>query len=1402
MDARLKIFNTVLCFAVLAALTLAAPVSAKRTAEPAVGDDKQRYIILLEDPPLAAYDGRIMHTPEREMDLTRFQATANHVTGAKKLDTSSPGSKKYLRFLDERFESVRGESVLRLGRQLTATHRYRNALNGFATELSEAEVRALRNVPGVKSVLPDIIQKLQTDSGPNWIGADKIYNGSAGPFPASGGEGIVVGLIDSGINWDHNSFVDPGEGSAPGWDHVNPFVFQKGLCSQTDVLCNDKLVGVYDFVEDDSATDAIEENTDGKDNSGHGSHVASIAVGNPLNVTLNGLPTVIAGVAPNANIVSYRVCFIGDATDPEDDGCQTSAIFSAIEQAITDKVDVVNYSIGTDTNDPWGNGTTTLAFLNLRAAGIFVATSAGNAGPNAGTIGSPANAPWITAVGNATHDRVFASALESLSGGDTPPPNSLIGATFTDGIGVRSIVHASDFGYPLCGVGESEPGASEPAVCSDYTGASNPFPENTFDGEIVVCDRGTYGRVEKGKNLMLAGAGGYVLANTESWGEVVWADDHCLPATHLGLKDSDTLRAWLGSGSNHRGGLSGFSIFHIAEAGDQIHISSSRGPGLPPIQDTLKPDLIAPGTEILGASSVDNNFAFLTGTSMASPHVTGGAALLKSIHPDWTPSVISSALMMTATPELAIDFNGSEATAFKRGAGRPRLDQAVNAGLYLDETESDFLAADPDRGGNPRDLNLPGLVDSTCRISCAFQRTVTDLAGGASWSATTTGFASGVSVSVSPASFTLANNASRALTINIDLSQSELVGAWVYGEVRLSSNGLPDAVFPVAVFADGGELPFEWRIDSDDISGWQDFELSGLSAMPDATFTSGGLVVPTETVELLPQDPTDNDPYDGGEGVMTVMHTVPADTLWLHTATLPSTSADLDLFVGLDVNGDGRAQESEELCASTSPTEIELCDLFSPVAGEYWVLVQNWEATLPQDAATLKSAVVSHDTAMLLTASGSGIVATGASQKVRVSWDDVGAVPGTELIGAVGIGTRRETPNNIGIVPVVFSKPGIAEPETLVLMDGVDRGLTVESGGTHDRIYFDIPPGTASFTISTTVTSDVVGQNAALALELYRVDFDDAFTNAPFVAAPDTSGAPLASASGSVNAGPTLTSTGNNAVPGRWFAVLKNSSSDPASIEIRADMSFSGESIPLRAGLWQPTSRPDLSQGFDYASTGDYRAFLWYTYDENGEPAWYLAAGINPVGNVWVAQLKRYTNDGTLQQSTPVGYVSVTTLAEQDNVFSFVLFGEEGSDRMEPLSPPICPSVNNVQKSYTGIWSREAVGIGGTSVLTNGTSQGYLHYIYDAKGKPVWLLSAGVAAGLPHAEVSLMQFSGYCAVCTGSTPTSLEVGVFELDYSDEDSANWNFNYILNSPLSGTVNRTDDVDKLTTPIACE
>ena len=1397
MDYRYQYFKGLICTALLGVLVCTqTPALARDVSWATDASETQRYIVILDDPPLAAYDGRLLSTPERGSASTSLSATANLFTGASKLDVESPVSKQYLRFLDERLQSFQAEATQRLGRELKPAHRYRNAVNGFATELSISEANVLRSMPRVKSVLVDEILHLETDSGPGWIGADKIHQGITG-FAPSGGQGTVVGVIDSGVNWNHPSFEDPG---FPGWDHVNPYGSQLGLCSDSRVRCNDKLVGVYDFVQDNSSTTWVEENTRGKDNSGHGSHVASTAAGNPRDVILSGLTVQVAGVAPNANIVSYRVCYIGDPDDSEDNGCQSSAILSAIDQAIADGVDVINYSIGGGEFEPWLSGMAPRAFLNARAAGIFVATSAGNSGPEAGTIGSPANAPWIVAVGNASHDRVLGSLVENLSGGDTTPPGDLVGQSVTAGIGITKIVHARDFGNALCGVGDPELGSG----CGDNTGASSPWPgsNRVFNGEIVVCDRGIYGRIEKGKNVMLAGAGGYILANTDGQGESLRADQHCLPATHIGDRDGDVLRTWLGSGSGHQGSISGFDLYHVPQAGDLISSSSSRGPNPTPV-GVMKPDLIAPGTSILAAIDTADDFDFFSGTSMASPHVAGAAALLKAVHPDWTPSVLSSALLTTATAELAQDFDGSEATVHERGSGRPRLDQAVNVGLYLDESQFGFLAANPNSGGDPANLNLPGLVDAGCHNTCEFQRTVTDLVGGADWTVSTEVFTAGVAVSVAPDSFTLTNDGEQSLSITVDLTQSAIIGSWVYAEVRLSSTGLADAVLPLAIFVNAGDLPDEWQINSTEISGSKQFTLDELAAMPDATFTSGGLVAPTVTVENLPQDPSPDDPYDSSTGVMTVWHNVPAETLWLYARTPSSSSDDVDLYVGRDSNGDGKAQSSEELCSSHSPINVESCDLFTPVAGNYWIILQNWAAGSALDEITLESAVVGKNARSELIASGDGIVPAGEAQTVRLSWDNAGAVPGTRLIGAVGVGTHRETPNNVGIIPVKFVKTGIAEPETLVLMNGVKRALTVSGNGSHERIFVDIPPGTESFSISASAKNTDTELNDLLEMELYRVNFDDAFKDAPFVGAPDVSGDPLAFAVGTVVDGPTLTVSGGDAIPGRWYVVLRNASTSHANVEIMANLSFSATPVPLRSGLWQASFRPDINQGIDYTATaGGYRALLWYTYDESGNPAWYVASAIEPAGNVWVAELLRVTNDGSLQQEAPVGHVSVTLLAEEDSIFSFVLFGQEGSDRHTPSFPPACPTVNDSEKSYNGTWSRNAVGVGGSTVVVNEASQAFVHYLFDDHGRPVWLIGRPEPQSSTVSESILLQFGGYCAVCAEDELTIDSVGLFSRDFIGEDSMSWNLNYVLLPPLSGSVNRTDDTAKLSSRVACE
>ncbi len=441
-------------FLVLLALVLPSAVMAEsNSGQPG---HLQRYVIELKDAPLASFAGGEPPSAALIAPEERLEATSPAVTGARKLDVRTPRSQNYLRYLDRTHDAFRLDAAVLLGRTVNPVSVYRNALNGMAVDLTAAEAEALAKSPYVKSIRKDTRNRLETDAGPEWIGAGEIWTGDSG-FPATKGEGVVIGMIDSGINWDHPSFADPGN---DGYHYTNPFGSQLGLCSDTEVKCNGKLVGVYDFVEDDpDTTDVVEENNNGKDNSGHGSHTSSIAAGNVLNVTVNGTANAkISGVAPHANIVAYRVCYIGDPPDPGGGGCLGSAILSAIDQAIADGVDVINYSIGTDAFNPWAPGSIPQAFLNARNAGIFVATSAGNEGPNAGTVGSPANAPWVVGVGNASHNRIFASIVQNLSGGDTQPPGDLIGASLSAGLGTRKIVYAGDYGSALCGTGEAEAG--------------------------------------------------------------------------------------------------------------------------------------------------------------------------------------------------------------------------------------------------------------------------------------------------------------------------------------------------------------------------------------------------------------------------------------------------------------------------------------------------------------------------------------------------------------------------------------------------------------------------------------------------------------------------------------------------------------------------------------------------------------------------------------------------------------------------------------------------------------------------------------------------------------------------------------------------------------------------------
>jgi uncharacterized repeat protein (TIGR01451 family) len=628
----------------------------------------------------------------------------------------------------------------------------------------------MARLPGVATVTPESVRRITTDAGPAWIGAPGIWDGTAtGGLPGTYGEGIIVGIVDTGINPDHPSFADIG---GDGYDHTNPrgAGVYVGACDPGDpgyvpsFPCNDKLIGAWDF-------------EDGPwDTNGHGSHVGSTAAGNVLFSIPLMAPTItfwldVSGVAPHANVISYDVCNASGS-------CGGAAMIAGIDQAVADGVDVINFSIGGGASYPWADPEA-LAFLGAHGAGIFVATSAGNSGPGASTVGSPADAPWVTAVASATHHRHFPNVLTGLSGGSTAPPADITGRSVTDGYGPAPIVYAGDYGDAGC---------------------LTPFAGGTFSGEIVVCDRGTIARVDKGSNVLAGGAGGLVLANQAAQGESVNADFHVLPAVHIGATHAEALKVWLGSGAGHTGSIAGTTITMDIVGADVLASSSSRGPAssLPTV---IRPDVTGPGVDILAASPSTSDLTIKSGTSMASPHVAGSAALLRALHPSWTPSEVRSALMLTANPAVH-DHDGVDfASPFGRGSGRVDLSVAGVTGLVMDETTTGFTDAEPEAGGDPTTLNLASVADPACVGSCSFTRVFTDTVKTTGpWAVEAFTDFPEFGISVSPHTLTLTPGGTGTVELE---AISALVGpgGWQFGSVVLRdvADEAPPIHLPVAV---------------------------------------------------------------------------------------------------------------------------------------------------------------------------------------------------------------------------------------------------------------------------------------------------------------------------------------------------------------------------------------------------------------------------------------------------------------------------------------------------------------------------------------------------------------------------------------------------------------------------
>ena len=853
-----------------------------------------------------------------------------------------------------------------------------------------------------------------------------------GQLEPARGEGVLVGVIDSGIDFTSPSFSDP---APDGFDFTNPLGpgVYLGVCSPSDADgrfdpafgCNDKLIGAYSFATTDESPDPQGQPSP-RDNHGHGSHTASIAAGNRLASVPMGSAVIgpLSGVAPHANLIVYDVCGTEPATDPQNAlRCSSAAILAAIDQALADGVDVLNYSIGGGSRNPWASPDSQ-SFLVATANDVFVAASAGNSGPSAATVSAPANAPWLMSVAASTHGRRFVNTLAAFSGGSAVarPSAAISGRGFSGAYGPAAVVAAEQF---------NNSGGQPNGRCARFA------PGVALQGAIVVCRRGGEPRLAMAANALSAGAGGVVIANDAISSANLNDDIYPLPGLQVSFNDGQAIIAWASGCADCQARIGGTARVLDSSATDIMATFSARGPDRSS-PDVLKPDLAAPGVDVLGAWLNLNpngpDYQLLSGTSMAAPHITGSAALLRQLHPDWSVPELKSALMLTAVGGLRKEDGSTPATPYDRGAGRVDVGLAARAGFVLNESYARFLAANPALRGDPSALNLPSLAENECAAVCVFTRTLRSTLGVSSTWDIATSSDLPLAISASPASFTLAPGASQSVVFTATIG-AQPVGATFFGAVALSERaGLaPEAGMPLAVRSARSTLPSALQLTTDDRQGGETLALRA-QAISQLSRTTYGLARLIPEQGGVRQDPTGSDLGDGvAGGIYTRTLTLPAGTTRFRAELGGSAARDLDLFIVSNSDGDGVYESGELLCSSAGPTAQERCELASPdlIAGRadalpIMLLVQNLRGSRPDDPAfvdsfTLATGLLGRAEAGNFAVSGPSAVPAGQLFRLGLAWELTDARPGDVYIGVVGLGSTPATPGDRGALALTLT---------------------------------------------------------------------------------------------------------------------------------------------------------------------------------------------------------------------------------------------------------------------------------------------------------------------------------------------------------------------------------------------
>ncbi|XWS25593.1 hypothetical protein CRYUN_Cryun27aG0081100 [Craigia yunnanensis] len=675
---------------------------------------------------------------------------------------------------------------------------YDSGAHGFSAVLSPDELETLKKSPGFVSAYPDRSVTLDTTHTPEFMS----LNPYSGLWPASNyGEDIVIGVIDSGVWPESDSYKDDGMTPVPArW---------KGKCEEgqefNSSMCNSKLIGAKYFNKGVIAANPginISMNS-ARDTDGHGTHTSSTAGGNYVKdgVSFFGYAKGTArGMAPRSRVAMYKVLW--------DEGRYSADVLAGLDEAIDDGVDVISISMGFD-EVPLYEDPIAIASFAAMEKGVLVSSSAGNYGPSLGTLHN--GIPWVMTVAAGTIDRSFAGIVslgdgKSITGWTLFPASALV----------------QDF--PLI-YNKSLSACNSSLLLSDAPNG------------IIICDNtgSLYTQVRQVTRSRVQGA---IFISDEP----EFYSMPC-PGVVISTEDAPALIKYATSSKVAKASIKFQQTILGTKPAPAVASYTSRGPS-PSYPGILKPDIMAPGSVVLAAYSpnsyaatignyifLSNNFAMLSGTSMACPHASGIAALLKGAHPEWSAAAMRSALMTTANPldntMKPIRDNGDDNLSFASplamGAGQIDPNQALDPGLIYDATPQDYVnllctmnftqkqiltitRSKSYNCWNPSsDLNYPSFIalynpNVTKTTGKIFRRTVTNVGEGAATYKVKIMQPEGSTIAVSPETLVFGNTFEKqSFTVTVSYSSNKQ-GKVSFGElVWVEENGKHKVRSPVVV---------------------------------------------------------------------------------------------------------------------------------------------------------------------------------------------------------------------------------------------------------------------------------------------------------------------------------------------------------------------------------------------------------------------------------------------------------------------------------------------------------------------------------------------------------------------------------------------------------------------------